>query len=126
MADTNQVKSELKQIEELITKILKKIKKPNLEWRIQFAIDSGHPNMIQYSAYIESPEARVGAFTWIQETFENLVKSMNKFLEDVDEEAVEVAYHKGQIQACEKTIQHHENMIKAITENKDEQKPESE
>ncbi|MCM1323275.1 MAG: hypothetical protein NC218_03745 [Acetobacter sp.] len=126
MADVNQVKQEIKEIEALITKILKKIKKPNLEWRIQFAMDSGHPNMIQYSAYIESPEARVGAFTWIQESYENLVKSMTKFLEDVDEQAVEVAYHKGQIQACEKTIKHHENMIKAILEEDDEQKPESE
>lgn len=128
MADVNEppIKDALKEIQKRIIKILKKIKKPNLEWRIQFAIDSGHPDMIQYSAYIESPEARVGAFTWIRESYADLIERMDAFLEDVDEQAVEIAYHKGQIEACKSTIKHHENMIKAILEDEDNENTDSE
>ena len=92
----------LKELQKEVVAILKKLRKPGLDYNIQFALDSMRPNMIEYTVWIQPPADPT---------------------DDID---VEIAYHGAQIESCEETIAHHKGEIEKLNKEREERAKENE
>lgn len=110
------LKSHLKLLQDEVIKILKKIKKPGLDYNIQFSLDCMHPNLVYYSVWIQPPEQRLNRLSWVGKDFEDLIAQLRAFDEKTSEYTVEIAYHNAQIESCRETIKHHEEEIVKLVE----------
>ena len=91
----------LKALQKEVMAILKNMKKPGLDYNIQFALDSLRPNMIEYTVWIQPPAERINRLSWIGKDFDDLMAQLKKFEEETDDIDVEIAYHGAQIAACQ-------------------------
>lgn len=114
----------LKELQKIVVEILKRMKRPSLDYNIQFALDSMRPNMIEYTVWIQPPADRINRLSWIGKDFDDLVRQLKEFRDGTDDIDVEIAYHGAQIEACKETITHHENEIEKLKKEKDERKEE--
>ena len=114
--------SHLKTLQKQVKQILKTMGKPLLDYNIQFEIDSLRPDAVTYSVWIQPPDGRLNRLSWIGKNFDDLMAKLKAFDGNIDSSSVEIAYHAAQIEACKATIQHHEDVIKELAENRD--KPE--
>lgn len=112
----------LKELQKEVVAILKKLKKPSLDYNIQFALDSLRPNMVEYTVWIQPPAERINRLSWIGKDFDDLMKQLKAFEDGTDDLDVEIAYHGAQIAACEETIEHHKNEIEKLNKEKTERK----
>lgn len=114
----------LKELQKEVVTILKKMKKPGLDYNIQFALDSMRPNMIEYTIWIQPPADRINRLSWIGKDFDDLMAQLKEFEEKTDDIAVEIAYHGAQIAACKETIEHHEGEIEKLNKEREEREKE--
>ncbi len=112
----------LKSLQKQVKQILKTMKKPLLDYNIQFEIDSMRPDAVTYSVWIQPPDGRLNRLSWIGKDYDDLMEKLKTFDCNIDSSSVEIAYHAAQIEACKSTIQHHEDVIKELVEKRD--KPE--
>ena len=117
--DTELTKN-LKALQKEVVAILKKLKKPGLDYNIQFALDSLRPNMVEYTVWIQPPAERINRLSWIGKDFDDLMAQLKKFENDTDDLDVEIAYHGAQIYACEETIKHHNEEIEKLKKEQEE------
>ena len=110
----------LKALQKEVMTILKNMKKPGLDYNIQFALDSLRPNMIEYTVWIAPPAERINRLSWIGKDFDDLMAQLKKFEKETDDIDVEIAYHGAQIAACKETIDHHEKEIEKLKKEKEE------
>lgn len=116
----------LKALQKEVTEILKKMKKPGLDYNIQFALDSLRPNMIEYTVWIQPPAERINRLSWIGKDFDDLMRQLKEFRDGTDDIDVEIAYHGAQVYACEETIKHHNSEIEKLKKEKEERAKETE
>jgi len=116
---------QLKALQKQVVAILKKIKKPGLDYNIQFALDSMRPNMIEYTVWIQPPAERINRLSWIGKDFDDLMAQLKHFEDTTDDIDVEIAYHGAQIESCKETIAHHEGVIAELNKEREERKKES-
>lgn len=116
---------QLKLLQKEIVTILKKIKKPNLDYDIRFGLNCMRPNMVEYSVWIQPPVDRVNRLSWIGKDFDDLMTQLKEFEEKSDDIDVEIAYHGNQIYACEETIEHHKAEIEKLKKEREEREKES-
>lgn len=116
------LKKNLKRIQDQVVAILKKLKRPALDYNIQFALDSVRPNLIEYTVWIQPPAERINRLSWIGTDVEDLLKQLKEFEENTSDIDVEIAYHGAQIQACEETIAHHKKIIEELGKEKEGEK----
>ena len=109
----------LKALQKEVVAILKKLKKPGLDYNIQFALDSLRPNMIEYTVWIQPPAERINRLSWIGKDFDDLMEQLKKFEKETSDIDVEIAYHGAQIYACEETIKHHTAEIEKLKKEKE-------
>lgn len=109
----------LKEVQKQIVKILKKLKKPGLDYNVQFAVDSVRPNMIEYTVWIQPPAERINRLSWIGKDFDDLMSQLKHFEETTSDIDVEIAYHGAQIAACEETIAHHKAEIEKLSKGEE-------
>lgn len=118
MADSKSFDKTLKDHLQLIQKevvgILKKIKKPGLDYNIQFALDCMNPTRVSYSVWIQPPAERINRLSWIGKDFDDIIAQLQAFDAKTDEYTVEIAYHNAQIESCKETIKHHEDVIEEL------------
>lgn len=114
----------LKALQKEVMAILKNMKKPGLDYNIQFALDSLRPNMIEYTVWIQPPAERINRLSWIGKDFDDLMAQLKKFEKETDDIDVEIAYHGAQIAACQETIDHHEKEIEKLKKEKEEREKE--
>ena len=114
----------LKALQKEVMAILKNMKKPGLDYNIQFALDSLRPNMIEYTVWIQPPAERINRLSWIGKDFDDLMAQLKKFEEETDDIDVEIAYHGAQIAACKETIDHHEKELAKLKKEKEEREKE--
>lgn len=112
--------SNLKVLQKEVREILKKLKKPGLDYNIQFALDSMRPSSVAYTVWIQPPAERINRLSWIGKDFDDLLKQLKEFREGTDDIDVEIAYHGAQIEACKETIKHHEDEIVKLEESRKE------
>lgn len=111
---------QLKALQKQVVAILKKIKKPGLDYNIQFALDSMRPNMIEYTVWIQPPAERINRLSWIGKDFDDLMAQLKHFEDTTDDIDVEIAYHGAQIESCKETIAHHESVITELNKEREE------
>lgn len=109
-----ELKSRLQEIQKQVVKILKDIKRPGLDYNIQFSLDCMHPTLVYYSVWIQPPENRLNRLSWVGKDFDDLMAQLKAFNEKTDEYTVEIAYHNAQIESCKETIAHHEGEIEKL------------
>lgn len=114
----------LKALQKQVIAILKKMKKPGLDYNIQFALDSLRPNMIEYTVWIQPPADRINRLSWIGKDFDDLMRQLKEFEDGTDDIDVEIAYHGAQIYSCQETIKHHEGEIEKLKKEQEERKKE--
>lgn len=116
------LKKHLKMLQGEVVKILKKMKKPNLDYDVRFGLNCMRPNMVEYSVWIQPPIERVNRLSWIGKDFDDMMAQLKEFEEKSNDIDVEIAYHGNQIYACEETIQHHKSEIEKLKKERDELK----
>jgi len=115
---------QLKALQKQVVAILKKMKKPGLDYNIQFALDSLRPNMVEYTVWIQPPAARINRLSWIGKDFDDLMAQLKHFEDTTDDIDVEIAYHGAQIESCKETIAHHEEEIVKLNKEREERSKE--
>lgn len=115
------LKKNLKALQDQVVKILKNMRRPDLDYNIQFSLDGLRPNLIAYSVWIQPPAERINRLSWVGKDFDDLMQQLKNF-EHTDDIDVEIAYHGAQIEACKDTIEHHESEIEKLKKEKEERK----
>lgn len=118
------VKKQMTLLQKQVKKILKNIKRPDLDYNIQISLDALHPSSPMYTVWIQPPAERINRLSWIGKDFDDLMKQLQGF-EHTDEFDVEIAYHGASIEACKQTIKHHESEIKMLNELKEAKEQEN-
>lgn len=108
----------LKEMRKIVTKITKNLKDVSLDYNVQFAIDSVHPDRYIYAAWIQPPNNRTSRIDFLAKSTKDLIDQMEKFSENVDDIAVEVVWHRAEIEACQETIKSHQERIDQLIEEK--------
>lgn len=119
------LKKHLKELQSEVVAILKKMKKPGLDYDIRLGLNCMRPNMIEYSVWIQPPAERINRLSWIGKDFDDLMRQLKEFENGTDDIDVEIAYHGAQIEACNETIKHHEGEIEKLKKEKEERKEEN-
>lgn len=113
MADTTLTK--LKQAEKALVKLRNKIKRADLDYTVQVSISSTDPQTVVYAAQMTSPANGLAPVTFLSNTSpEDLIEKIKEATKHIDYDAVEIAYHKAQMEACDRTKQGHEERINQI------------
>lgn len=92
---------ELKKARILVNKIIKNLKRSDLDYTIQMSISSVHPDKISYCAQIEAPANGLAPITFVKDSWAELEKALVKAEKELDSEAVEKAYYASEIKRAE-------------------------
>lgn len=108
--------TELKKIEKALLKLRNKIKRADLDYTVQISINSTDPGTVTYAAQLTSPARGLAPVTFIKSSAEELIADIKAATKELNYDEIEKAYHEAQIEACKRTIEGHEERIKAIAE----------
>ena len=114
-------REELQKAEKAIVKLRNKIKRADLDYTVQISISSVDPTKIRYAAQMTPPAQGLAPVTFIKDTADELVEAIKSAAKHIDYEQVEIAYHKAQMEACDRTKQGHQDRIDEILKPKDEE-----
>ena len=92
---------DLKKARTLVNKIIKNLKRSDLDYTIQASISSVHPDKISYCAQIEAPANGLAPITFVKDSWAELEKALTKAEKELDVEAVEKAYYASEIKRAE-------------------------
>ena len=111
------MEAKLKKTRKLILKLLKKLKRSDLEWTIQPSMNSPEPDVIKYSAWIASPNDRVFENIIFSEySWEDLWKRIENFTNNVNDENIAIMKYeelKRQRESDLKMIEEHLEKLKS-------------
>lgn len=116
MADS--VTQNIQKIEKLMVKLRNKIKRVDLDYTVQVSSNSTDPTKIMYAAQMTAPANGLAPVTFVDENANVIIENIKMLIKSLDYDAVEIAYHQAQIEACKRTIKGHEERL-AELENKD-------
>lgn len=114
-------KEELQKAERAINKLRNKIKRADLDYTVQISISSVDPTKVRYAAQMTPPAQGLAPVTFIKDSAEELIEAIKAATKHIDYEQVEIAYHKAQMEACDRTKQGHQDRINEILKPKKEQ-----
>lgn len=114
----SQTTKDLQNIEKAVVRLRNKLNRVDINYNIQISISSTDPEHVTYAAQLTSPAEGLAPMTFIADSAEEIITQIKVTTKSINQEKVEIAYHKAQIKSCERTILGHEERIKAI-ENPD-------
>lgn len=114
-------KEELQKAERAINKLRNKIKRADLDYTVQISISSVDPAKVRYAAQMTPPAQGLAPVTFIKDSAEELIEAIKAATKHIDYEQVEIAYHKAQMEACDRTKQGHQDRINEILKPKEKQ-----
>ena len=106
-----EMEKELKSARILVNKIIKKLKRSDIDWTIQTSISSVEPDLIYYSCQIEAPANGLAPLTWVKTSWLELEKALKATAEHLSEEDIEIAYHKAEIERAQRRIDYHQEYL---------------
>lgn len=109
---------DIKKLKVKINKILKNMKRSDLDWTIQTSVSSTEPNQLYYSALIASPNQSLQPITWVKKSYEELEEALETSAKVLDDKEVMKAYYKAEIQRAETLIKYYNDKTEAL--NSDE------
>lgn len=108
-------KSDLQKIEKAVVKLRNKLKRPDINYTVQISVNSVDPSKVSWAAQLTPPADSLAPITFIDYTSaDSLVEQVKATTKNIDLDKVEIAYHKAQIEACDRTKKAHEERIEAI------------
>ena len=113
--EVNTAKEQLRVLQKTIKKIIRKSLKDNtLDYTVQISMSSLEPDQIKYAAQISSPAKGVQPITFSFNTFKDLEAALEKSVDEIDREQVELAFHENMVNSLENRIEAHKARIKQI------------
>ncbi len=104
--------NDLIKVERAMNKLKRKVKRSDLDYNVQFSVNSVQPSHVVYTAQMTALAMGLRPATFISHTsVDDLVAQIKGFTDSLDWKKMEIAYHKGQISAAEKTIEGHQEAI---------------
>ena len=107
---------ELKKARTLVNKIVKNLKRNDLDYTIQASISSIHPDRVVYCAQIESPANGLAPLTWICNSKEELIEKLTLSEKGLDQKAVEKAYIEAEIKRAKEKQEFFEEKLVELKE----------
>lgn len=92
------------ELRKIVNKILKNLKRNDLDWTVQFSINSVD-NGIRYCAQISSPANGLQPITWVCNSYEELKEQLELSAKGLDQEAIDKAYYEAEIIKAETRIE---------------------
>lgn len=108
----------LRKAYKLLKKITKKMGRSDLYFSAQLGIDSSKDErVVTYAAMIEAPADQLEPVYFAALTKEEFIEKLENFLnEKATVNELKKAFHLAQVESNKRSIEHHENEIKAIEE----------
>jgi len=107
--------AELRELEKLVKRILRKSLKDNtLDFTCQATISSMEPGKVKYATQISSPTNGVQPITYIFDNFNDLKNALIASEKEIDKKAIELVFHQSRINTYENKIQAHKARIVQI------------
>lgn len=119
------IKQTIYEVEKLAIRLKKKAKRNDLDFSVQVSLSTADPGQIYYALQLTPVADGVAPMTFIKKSPEELIEAIKAQLDNIDEVAIEKAYHEAQIAHAKRTITFHEERIDEIT-TKDEEPQEGE
>ena len=116
--DTNQI---LREVEKQAVKLINNLHRSDLDYTVQSSVSSTDPTVIRYALQITAPANGLAPITFIGDTADELLEKIKVAVKKINYKAVEIAYHKAQIEACKRTILGHEERIKEVEEEDEDE-----
>lgn len=113
MAETTT--THLRKAEKLMLKFKKQLKRADLDYTVQASISSVDPSNIRFAAQIAPPAAGLEPVTFIAATGDELIEKIQNAIKNIDYTEVEKAFHAAQIEACQRTINFHNERIAELS-----------
>lgn len=118
---TSETVKELRKIERHFVKLRNNMRRADIDYTVQVSINSTDPTVVVYAAQLTAPANGLAPVRMLAKSADELIKKIDVARENIDEKAIEVAYHEAQIQACERTkLGHQERIAEIEAENKEE------
>lgn len=105
------MEKQLKSARNLVNKIVKNLKRNDLDWTVQVTVNSVHPDKVSYCAQIAAPAEGLQALTWIKDSWEELLDALATAEKGLDPVAVDRAWHEAEIQRAEALINYHKEAL---------------
>lgn len=116
---------ELRKIEKAFVKLRNKMKRADIDYVVQVSINSTDPKTVIYAAQMTAPAIGLAPIRILSKSAEELVDKIKAATENIDEKAVEIAYHKAQMEACDRTKLGHQERIDELNAEDEEQAEET-
>lgn len=120
------VDQELKKIFRAFAKFRNNLKRADLDFTVQVSISSPDPKTVVYAAQTTQPANGLAPIRVIAYSADELIEKIKVASKNIDQRALEIAYHKEQMASCDRTKLGHQERIEeleaeATEENEDTQ-----
>lgn len=105
------VPTELKKAYREFAKLRNNLKRADLDFTVQFSLSSTEPTTVYYAAQMTAPADGLAPIRIVTTDYEKLVEAIKVAAKDIDQTALEIAYHQEQMAACDRTKIGHEERI---------------
>lgn len=105
---------ELREMERAFAKLRNKLKRADLDYTVQVSINSTDPQTVVYACQMVAPANNLAPIRIIATSASELMAKIKVATENIDLKAVEIAYHKAQIDACDRTKLGHQERLAEI------------
>lgn len=119
---TSETAKELRKIEKHFVKLRNNMRRADIDYTVQVSINSTDPKVVIYAAQLTAPANGLAPIRILARSAEELITKIDVAQKNIDEVAVEIAYHEAQIEACERTKLGHEERIAEIKAQQEEEK----
>jgi hypothetical protein len=117
----NKTENDLRRVERAMNKLKRKVKRSDLDYNVQFSVNAMKPSAVIYSAQMTPLAVNLRPATFISHvSVDDLVAQIEGFTNNLDWDKMEEAYHKGQINSAEHTIEGHKEALEEL-KNKDKE-----
>ncbi len=113
------MEKQLKSARNLVNKVIKNLKRSDLDWTVQVSINSTRPDIVNYCCQIEAPANGLEPVTWVCNSWDELLNSLEMATKELNQEAVEKAWHESEIARAEALIRYHKESLEKDIEKEE-------
>ena len=105
---------ELEKVEKVAHKLRNNMKRADIDFTVQVSRNTADPGTTRWALSMTAPANGLSPIVFIAYSSEELIKQIKESIKNIDYQAVEIAYHNAQIEACNRTILGHKERIELI------------
>lgn len=106
--------AQLEKIEKVAYKLRNNMKRADIDFTVQVSRNTADPGTTRWALSMTAPANGLSPIVFIAYSPEELIEQIKSATKNIDYKAVEIAYHNAQIDACNRTIQGHQERIELI------------